>query len=110
MITAMSFAKLAECYRTQCDNWNGESFQVHTKIGIVKFGKSEEGLHCHEFSPEFIKGLQKNKMQPLGTVEENAEGHTNQQQEQAKEAKKPHHIIGAPTVKNFKCMIKSNQI
>ena len=55
MITAMSFAKLAECYPALCNNWNGESFQVHTKIGIVKFRKSEEGLHHHEFSPEFIE-------------------------------------------------------
>ena len=52
---------------------------------IVKFGKSEEGLNHHEFGPEFIKGPQKNETQPLGTVEDDSEGHTNQQCEQAKE-------------------------
>ena len=49
-------------------------------------------------------------MQLLGTVEENATSHTKQQQEQAKEARKLHHIIGAPMVNNFKHIIKSNQI
>ena len=77
MITAMSFAKLAERHHMQCDNQNGESFQANTKVGVMKFRKSKEGSHCHEFSPEFIKGPQKNKTQPLGTVEDNVEGCTN---------------------------------
>ena len=76
----------------------------------MKFGKSEEGSHCHEFSPEFIKRSQKNGTKPLGTAENNTEGHTNQKHEQAKEARKPCHVIGALTVKNFKHTIKSNQI
>ena len=94
MITTMSFAKLAERHHMQCNNWNGASFQMHAEVGTMKFQQSEEGLCCHEFSPEFITGPQNEETQPLGTVEENAAGHTNQQREQAKEAQKLHHIIG----------------
>ena len=61
VITTMSFAKLAEHYCIQCNNQNGEPFQVHAKVGMMKFGKSKEGSCHHEFSPEFIKGPQKNK-------------------------------------------------
>ena len=87
MITIIGHAKpTADECRIQCDNLNGESFQVHTEVGTMKFKQSEEGLCCHEFSPEFITGLQNKEAQPLGTVEENATGHSDQQHEQAKEA------------------------
>ena len=94
IIATMSFAKPAECHCTQCDNWNGASFQVHTEVGTMKFKKSMEGLHHHEFSPEFINALKTLKLQEqheaqlVATTEDGTEGHAKQQQERAKEARK----------------------
>ena len=110
MMTVVSFAKSADGHRIQCNSWNGASFQVHTEAGIVKFKKSKEGPNFHQFSPEFIASTKKHDAQLLGAVKENATGHTNQQQERAEKAQKLHHIVGAPTVQNFKCLIESNQI
>ena len=87
MITILSFAKLAEKKRIQCDNWNGESFQVHAEVGVMKFKKSTEGLHYHEFSQEFIDNLKISKAQDnheaqsVATVEGDTEGYAKQQQE-----------------------------
>ena len=47
MITIASFLKLSDEHRMQCDNKIGESFQVHTKVGMMKFKQSEEGLCYH---------------------------------------------------------------
>ena len=76
MITIISFAELANRHKIQCNNPNGESFQVHTEVGMMKFKRSEEGLHDCKFSPEFIESMQEQHAQCLGTVEENATGHT----------------------------------
>ena len=84
MITTMSFAKPAERHRTQHHNWNGASFQAHTEVGTMKFKQSDKSLHCHEFSPEFITGLQNKETQPLGTAEENTADQTNQQHKKQK--------------------------
>ena len=44
------------------------------------------------------------------TTEDNSQPYTHRQIERAKEARKLYHIIGTPTVQNFKAIIKSNQI
>ena len=51
----------------------------------------------------------KTETQPLGTVKDNMIGHTEQQKERAKEARKSCHVMGAATIRNFKHIIKSNQ-
>ena len=89
MITIVSFLKPSDECRTQCGNKIGESFQVHTKVGTMKFKESEEELHCHQFSEEFIKWMHdETETQPLGTVEDNVIRHTEQQKGRAKEARK----------------------
>ena len=79
-------------------------------MGTMTFKRSKERLHCHQFSPEFIKSIEKQGTQSLSAIKENTTGNTNQQQERAKEAQQLCHIIGAPTAKNFKHLIESNQI
>ena len=107
MITIVSFSKPSDKHRTQCNDKIGESFQVHTEVGMI----SKEGLHCHQFSEEFIKWMHnETETQSLGTVEDNMIGRTKQQKEKAKEARKSHHTMGAPTVRNFKHIIRSNQM
>ena len=71
----------------------------------------KEHLHCHCFSDEFVTWMCSNQeTQPLGTVEDNVIRHAKQQKEKAKEARKSHHTIGAPTIRNFKHIIKSDQM
>ena len=78
-------------------------------MGIVRFKKSIEGLYYHEFSEEYIKSIS-NECQFVRTVKDNEEGYSKLQQDRAKEAQKLYHIIGAPTIENFKYLIKSNQV
>ena len=47
---------------------------------------------------------------PLSTVEENMEGFLENQIQHAKEAKRLHHKVGAPTHMNFRCSAKGNSI
>ena len=94
MITIVGFTNLADKCRIQCDNQNRASFQVHTEVEIMKFKRNKEGLHCHQFSPEFIVSIKKQGTQPLGTVEENIIGHTEQQQDKAKEAMNHTTLLG----------------
>ena len=47
MITIVSFSKPSDKHMTQCDIKIRESFQVHTKVGTMKFKQSEEGLCYH---------------------------------------------------------------
>ena len=106
MITIISFGRLCEKCRIQCDNWNGPSFQVQAEVGIMRFKKSAEGLHCHEFSEDHMTSTRE-EHHFMCTAEKNEEGHTKDQQECAKTAQKPCHIIGAPTVENFKCLLRA---
>ena len=46
----------------------------------------------------------------VNTVTENRSNYTTQQFERAKEARKLYHNIGAPTVENFKYVLKGNMI
>ena len=46
----------------------------------------------------------------IASVEENKTGYTERQFEQAKRARRLYHSVGAPTVENFKHMLRSNII
>ena len=45
MSNILCFAKLVEYYRIIYDNWNKDTFHVHTENGIIKFTKTKEGLY-----------------------------------------------------------------
>ena len=49
-------------------------------------------------------------MQYIETVAENRKNYTMEQFEDAKKARKLHHSIGPATVKNFKWILKFNQV
>ena len=46
----------------------------------------------------------------IASVEENKMGYTGHQFEQAKRARRLYHLVGAPTIENFKHRIRSNII
>jgi hypothetical protein len=47
---------------------------------------------------------------PLTTVTENKSGYTQRQFERAKEARRLYHIVGTPTLENFKSLLRMNVI
>jgi hypothetical protein len=46
----------------------------------------------------------------VNSVKENKKGFTARQFEDAKQARNPSHILGCPTVKNFKAILRQNSI
>ena len=54
--------------------------------------------------------LEKEYVNKVPAVKENVEGYTKRQVERAKQARKLYHVIGTPTVDNFKSIIKMNSI
>ena len=70
MIKVINFMKPADRCRIQCNDMNGESFQVHTEVGVMRFKRNKEGPCHHQFSPEFIKSVNEQEMQLPGTTEE----------------------------------------
>jgi hypothetical protein len=46
----------------------------------------------------------------VNSVKENKKGFTARQFEDAKQARKPYYILGCPTVKNFKAILRQNSI
>jgi hypothetical protein len=46
----------------------------------------------------------------ISTVSENKKGYTTRQFERAKEARKLYHIVGTPTMENFKSLLRTNII
>ena len=46
----------------------------------------------------------------MTTLSENREGYTDRQYDRAKTARKLYHIVGMPTVENFKALLRMNAI
>ena len=73
--------------------------QTYLKAVAGKKGMSEEDAEILQQQSYVIT-----------SVTENSLGYTNWQFEQARRARKPYHIVGAPTFENFKYMLRSNII
>jgi hypothetical protein len=72
---------------------------VHTKDGIVKFKRNEDGLFIYKPSDEHLKDLRNETNFMVQTVDENKKGYNKRQFESAKQARKLYHIIGCGNVK-----------
>ena len=120
------FAKLEDQYRITYDSSIEKAFNVYTKDGIVKFKRNKDGLYIYQPSNEYITDVKRENQHELvlkkdttdeervnfliDTVEENKSGYTQRQFENAKKARKLYHIIGCPTVENFKSILRQNII
>lgn len=89
------FNQLAKQHRITYDSDVEDAFKVHIGNKCVKFMANNEGLYYFTLPKAY-------KMQMIETVAENGSGYMAQQYEQAKEARKLYHNVGAPTVRNFK--------
>jgi hypothetical protein len=94
-------------HRVTYDSWDRDGvFKVHTKEGVVEFKPSEKGLHYHDTSEE---DSNINHML-VNTVRENFEGRTKHDTAKAKEAQRLQGMVGNPTDREFKGMVREKLI
>ena len=108
---------LKKKYRMTYDSEKEDAFIVHIENKIIKFECSPEGLYQYEVSKTYRKNIKKpneteksGESHLIGTVTENRKGYTLRQFERAKEARKLYHIVGTPTMDNFKSLLRMNII
>jgi hypothetical protein len=82
---------------------------------IIKFECSPDGLYQYKVSEDYQSNLQRDEEEEgtsnlVTTVTENKSGYTQRQFERAKEARRLYHIVGTPTVENFKSLLRMNVI
>ena len=99
----LSFYQLCKRYHVTFDSRKDNAFHVFVENGKeLVFEPSKNGLYRYD---------NKNKdFCFVETVAENAKFFTNRQIEQAKKARKLYNVIGNPSVKDFKTLIRSNMI
>ena len=95
---------LIKKYRVTFDSDKENAFVVHMPNKPIKFIASPNGLYY--FKPSYKTGISN----MVSTVNENRKNYTNRQFDRAKLARKLYHIVGAPSVQNFKALIKMNAI
>jgi hypothetical protein len=104
---------LKKKYQITYDSKNEDVFLVHKENKIIKFKCSSEGLYQYEVSKGYKK--KKNEIETgtsnlISTVTENRKGYMLRQFESAKEARELYHIVGTPTMENFKSLLQINVI
>ena len=108
-----SLAELTKDYRVTFDSNKENAFVIHTGDKKIKFACSEEGLYYYKLPENFTKQREKvvsTGVQMVNTVNENKTYHTERKIKRATVARKLYHSIGAPTIKNYKGIIRSNMI
>mgnify|MGYP002176679840 FL=1 len=107
------FSDLKKKHRITYDSDKEDAFIVHMDDEIIKFECSPEGLYQYEVTKGYKKNLNNVELDTsnlVTTVNENRKGYTLRQYERAKEARKLYHIIGTPTMDNFKSLLRMNII
>lgn len=99
-----SLQKMAKHHRVTYDSWQEDAFYIHLPHKVVKFKASENGLYYLKL--KYAREI--NNM--VTTINENRKAFTLRQFERAKLVRKLYHIVGTPTVENFKSLIRMNAI
>ena len=98
---------LKKKHRITYDSEKEDAFIVHMGQGkTTKFACSAEGLYHYVVKNENDKEMSN----LISTIKENRAGYTQRQFERAKTARELYHIVGTPTVENFKNLLKMNAI
>ena len=106
-----SFAELVDKHRITFDSSVENAFLVHQPDKIVKFECTPEGLYTYRVDKDYKKSLtEKGNSHLVTTLSENWKGYTDRQYDRAKTARKLYHIVGTPTVENFKALLRMNAI
>jgi hypothetical protein len=114
---------MADKHRITYDSDKEDTFLVHSDSGPIRFKRTPDGLYVYKptakFKNEVAKlkesvSLSKDGGSPMSnmitTVKENAKGYTQRQFNNAKQARRLYHIVGCPTVENFKHLLRQNII
>ena len=112
------FSNQADNHRITYNSAIEDAFNVHIYNRIIKFECTKDGLYIYCPPAKFnaANTAKKNMMPPpainpdatslmVTTGSENRKGFTQHQIDQAKQAQCLYHIVGSPTVDNFKAII-----
>jgi len=113
-----SMNELKEKYRITYDSWEGYYVVQHTTSGAVRFYKDKHSLSyidLYELSEEEAALLVQTGSEEAAnafvqTVQQNYEVYTKQEIREAKEARRVMGMIGNPSERNFKGMVRGNMI
>ena len=109
-------------FRVTYDSDKEDIFMIYDKKNkklVVKFTRTQEGLYAFKPPRKYFEMVAKEKRltvpddyyeSMVTTVEDNKKKYIKRQYEDATVAKKLYHILGAPTIKNFKNILKQNLI
>jgi hypothetical protein len=112
------FAHLKDVILLDTYNSNVEdAFNVYLPDGMIKFERTDDGLYAYRPTDNYRNQVaESNSKTPLDvnnmvtTVKENKMGFSQKQYENAKKARRLYHIVGCPTVENFKHILRQNII
>jgi hypothetical protein len=104
------FSDLKKNHRITYDSNKEDAFLVHMNDKINKFECSPDGLYQYKVSKDYQNNLGRDEEQQgtsnlVSTVTENKQGYTQRQFARAKEARRLYHIVGTPTMENFKTLL-----
>ena len=106
-----NFTELVDKHRITFDSSVENAFLVHQSDMTIKFECTPEGLYTYRVDKDYKTSLtEKGNSHLVTTLSENRKGYTDRQYDRAKTAWKLYHIVGMPTVENFKVLLRMNAI
>ena len=98
-------------YRVTYDNWKQPCFYVHKPNGdIITFQEDKGGLHYHDIDNPKMKTNIAHTVALVETVQENSKEFTKRQVNEAKSARRLYSMVGRPSLKDFRVLIKANML
>ncbi len=127
MANIFGLSEMVDHCRVTFDSAVEDAFVVHLKDGAIEFARTADGLYAYKPTKRYLAEVAESKsMLPpatttavaeyrgksflISTVEENRKGYTQRQFEDAKRARRLYHIVGCPTIENFKHILRQNII
>ena len=102
-----SLKDLIKKHKVTFDSSKENAFIVHRKNDIIKFPANKLGLYTYEV-PGSKAAVKPSYL--IDTVKENRAGYTQGQFKRAVRARELYHLLGAPTLENYKNFIKMNGV
>jgi hypothetical protein len=99
----LSFARVRDMHRVTYDP-DRDVFTIHTDTRQIHFKRSDKGLYYHDCR------VNHREITLLQTVDENKEGYTERELAGAKRARKAYNLMGRPSEKDFRGMVRANLI
>ena len=98
----LSLNNVKKKWQVPYDSNGQDRFTVHKPEKLIHFDCSKNGLYFHNVLNQNVT--------MVNTVEENSQGFSRRQIEQAKKARKLYHVMCIPSMHDFKELVKNNMI